>query len=208
MSLVDKVRWVLLGLNAEMGRRRPPLPALYAWLVSRRISHVLARLTAAILRFQAGTLRSPRPRPARPAVARLPPAAAPPVAAGWTPAAAAKGLRLPSAHGWMLAWVGGEAAGWATCVQMHILHDPEIQAMLAAAPHLWRHLRPLCHALAIENPLVPPPPLRPGQKPRRVRRQPYWMTAHKRRPVRVPGEPPCHAAIPLRQLPPREFSSR
>ncbi|HEX3350297.1 MAG TPA: hypothetical protein VHS58_19580, partial [Acetobacteraceae bacterium] len=51
--------------------------------------------------------------------------------------------------------------------------EPEMQALLKAAPQLHRMLRPLCRMLAAQPPpdLPPPPPPRVG-KPRPRRAQP------------------------------------
>jgi len=53
-----------------------------------------------------------------------------------------------------------------------LLAEPEIAAMLAAAPRLARHVRPLCRLLGVEPPPPLPAPQRPAIQPPRVDRAP------------------------------------
>lgn len=58
--------------------------------------------------------------------------------------------RLPRAFGWLVRLVTG-----VTCYRsqlQHLLSDPEIEALVSAAPQMGRMLRPLCHMLAIRVP--------------------------------------------------------
>ena len=57
--------------------------------------------------------------------------------------------RLPRRFGWLLAMVPGEAAAFASQIQA-VLAEPEMQALLAAAPRARRVLGPLCRMLGIE----------------------------------------------------------
>jgi hypothetical protein len=55
--------------------------------------------------------------------------------------------RLPTSFGWLIRAV--PAAACSRSQLQHLLSDPEITALLSAAPQIGRVLRPLCHMLAI-----------------------------------------------------------
>ena len=58
-------------------------------------------------------------------------------------------LRLPRRFGWLLPLVPHEAATYAGQVQ-GLLADPEMVAMIEAAPGLTRAFQPLCHMLGVD----------------------------------------------------------
>jgi len=70
------------------------------------------------------------------------------------PAASPARRRLPGGFGWLV-----RLAPETTChgsQLQHLLSDPEMTALLAAAPQIRRLLRPLCRMLAVAPPPEPP----------------------------------------------------
>ena len=121
---------------------RPLLVLFYSHL--RRM---VVRLANLAVRVRNGTLPARRrpcaasSRPASPRPARVP---RPP--------------RLPRGFAWVPRLVP-EANGYASQLR-HLLAEPEMAALLAAAPQAGRILRPLCRMLGIRplpGPLAPPP---------------------------------------------------
>jgi hypothetical protein len=73
--------------------------------------------------------------------------------------------RLPNTFGWLIRLV--PAAACSRSQLQHLLADPEIAALLSAAPQIGRVLRPLCRALAIDpSPDLPPSLLSPSSRGR------------------------------------------
>ena len=95
--------------------------------------------------------------------------------------------RLPAGFAWLVR-LAPEAAGYGGQLQ-HLLADPEMAALLAAAPQAGRILRPLCRMLAVPPTpaLQPPPDARP---PRPQRSGTPGEPAIAERPVRPPGRGP------------------
>lgn len=127
----------------------PKLPNPVWGLFVTRLARLAARFEALYTRWQTNTL--PKPRPPRTRVA-APRAAAPlrlPVAAKLRLPAAAK-LRLPSAFGWANRRIP-EAAPPSGHLEA-LLHDPEAEKFVSAAPQAARLLRPLCQALGLKQP--------------------------------------------------------
>ena len=58
-------------------------------------------------------------------------------------------VRLPSGRGWLVRALGYEAAGYGSQLAA-LLAEPELQALLLAAPAAGRILRPLCRMLGVE----------------------------------------------------------
>jgi hypothetical protein len=85
--------------------------------------------------------------------------------------------KLPRGSAWLVRLVP-EAAASASQLQ-HLLADPELASLLAAAPPLGRILRPLCRMLG-----VPPPPHLARPAPRAAAASPL-----------APGEPPGPAQV-------------
>jgi hypothetical protein len=127
----------------------PLAPALIV-LLWGRLGRMVQRFVALATKLREGRLQPPRRRPARPRTASRPPPVPPP------------GLRCfrPRGRAWLIRLVPA-AAGYGSQLD-YLLHDPEMVAMIAAAPQMARILRPLCQALGV----TPAPPLpRPGTPP-------------------------------------------
>ena len=58
---------------------------------------------------------------------------------------------LPRKFGWLRALLTPPAQGYAVAFQF-MLEEPEMKAIMAAAPQVGRIIRPLCHILGIETP--------------------------------------------------------
>jgi hypothetical protein len=127
-----------VAARAACDRRFAPLALLlWGWLrrTARRFAAVAAR---------PGARPKPRHRPARSAAQRP------------------ERPRLPRGFAWLLR-CAPETATFGGQLQ-HLLTDPEMAALLEAAPRLGRHLRPLCQMLGVRPGPAPPPP-RPRPPP-------------------------------------------
>ncbi len=69
--------------------------------------------------------------------------------------------RLPHRAGWLLQPVP-DARAIAAQLQ-HLLAQPDMAALLAAAPGIERLLRPLCRMLGVTRPTLPPRPVPPSR---------------------------------------------
>ncbi len=138
-------------------------------LLHTRLRKTLLRLDRLTLRWQAGRLRPraparPRPKPATP----RPPAA-----------------RLPASQGWlakMLAPDPGEILLHNGQI-LQLLEDPEVRALVAAAPQAGRLLRPLARAFNLPLPeylRLPSRPRKPRPRKPRAPRPPSPGTLAKR----------------------------
>jgi hypothetical protein len=156
LTLTDRFAQLIGGLHRALSKQsntqcRTAGPLLV--LVWNRLCGIRRRFTALAARVRAGTLPAaapPRARAARP-----------------RPAAAPDQPRLPSLScGWLLRLVPEpwHLNAWRTPLQ-ELLADPEMAAVLQAAPQMGRILRPLCHMLHEE----PPPYLLLPKRPRRPR---------------------------------------
>ncbi len=128
--LVEGLRRAIAARGAGIGLAVPLM--LLLWSRLRRTAERFARLAAKV---HAGTLPPPRrrlrsPRPARP-----------------------QPLRLPRGFAWLVRRLP-QAAAAASQLQ-HLLADPAMADLLAAAPQAGRLLRPLCQMLGVR-----PPPAR------------------------------------------------
>ena len=140
--LVEGLRRAIAARGAGLGLALPLM--LLLWSRLRRTAERFARLAAKV---HAGTLPPPRrrlrsARPVRP-----------------------QPLRLPRGFAWLVRRLP-QAASAASQLQ-HLLADPAMADLLAAAPQAGRLLRPLCQMLGIR----PPPPRsalrrRSGRRPR------------------------------------------
>jgi hypothetical protein len=159
----DRFARIIDGLcRAVAARVGKPLAGPVIVLIWTRLRRTVARFTVLAARVRAGVLPSPsRPRPR--AASR--PASPPPA------------QRLPTTFGWLVRQVP-EAAGYRSQL-CHLLSDPEMVALLSAAPQAGRLLRPLCRMLAIKpGPnLLPPRSTNPASRAR-------------------PDEPPTHKSDP------------
>jgi hypothetical protein len=151
--------------------KHPAAPLLtLLWDRLRRLAQRFAALAA---RAQAGTLRPPRRRTAKPR--QRPP----------------NPNRLPQGFGWLVRLVQ-ETACQGSQLNHLLQTDPEMQALLKAAPQAARLLRPLCRMLAVrpDPGIIPPLPKRPPRKPRGQAKPPdlgpQRTEPYRRRPRRAP----------------------
>jgi hypothetical protein len=146
---------------------RPPLLLIHAWL-----KRLVQKFAALVARAEAGTLRPPRPGRHR-APAKNPPGKPRP--------------RWPTNFAWLIRMLPYEAACFGSQLQ-HQFSQPEMMALLEAAPQAGRLLRPLCRMLAIDLPpalhLPPRPPRPPKPKP------PGPATSHRPTAVSPDIHPP------------------
>jgi len=172
---------LIAALCAAVAARniRPGKPGLAGPLIVAiwtRLNRMARRVTRLAARVEAGTLTPPRQRPAAPRHSRPRP---PPT-----------GIRLPRGFAWLVPLVPEIAFG---ARQLRVLlDDPEMQALIQAAPQIGRTLRPLCHLLGLQPlpPILHRPPLLSRTPPR---------SAEADRPL--PAAPPPGA--PPRARPPR-----
>jgi hypothetical protein len=142
---------VLLALRKEVGGwgLRGFLSTVLVLLVYRRLGGVCRAMEGLAARFRAGTLRRVVGRAS--VAARV-------VAEG--------GRRTlvervwPGRFGWLVRAASWQAAGYG-CQLEAVLRQPEMVALLLAAPQAARVLRPVCRALAIDPALLRP--LLPGE---------------------------------------------
>jgi len=187
-ALAERFARFISGLRVAMAAAAGHHPALL-----NLAARLWNRLTEAAERFAAIAAHplarsrhpaEPAPAPAEPAPAAPLPAQAAPADA--LPAAPAKALRtwppaprrtLPRTYGW-LARMAPETVP--SGIELaHLLALPEMTALLATAPRLWRVLRPFCRMFAITPPATAPqapptPPRRapnPAPNPARLRRR-------------------------------------
>jgi hypothetical protein len=142
-------------------------------LIVGRLRRIAQRFAALATRAQAGKLKPPR---------RRKPSKRPP----------RERQRFPESFGWLIRFVPYEAACFGSQLQ-HQLSQPEMMALLEAAPQAGRILRPLCRILQIDLPptlRLPPRPPRP-RKPRPPK-QPTAEQTPRTAPLtgRKPRRPP------------------
>lgn len=153
-----------LAVRAARDHAMAPL-ALLVW---KRMGHAITRFAAIAARYHAGTLRAPPKPAARRASAGPPPPRDPlPRQAGWLP----RRVQGCSVYGEYL---------------RRLLEEPELAAMIEAAPQLRRLLRPLWRMLRTDRvpPVLRPPPPAPTPPPRRIRLRPQ-------NPPRAQSAPPA-----------------
>jgi hypothetical protein len=155
-----------------------------------RLRHLLARFTSLAARAEAGKLRPPRQ--GAPLRRRRPP---PGEAPSGDPTPDPKPPRqpeqlLPQKFGWLIRFVPYEAACFGSQLQ-HQLSQPEMTALIEAAPQAGRILRPLCWMLAIPLPPIlrlPPRPRKPrAPKQPRPERTCDTAPANGRKPRHPPS---------------------
>jgi hypothetical protein len=154
--------------------------------LSMRVRDAADRIAALGAQVAAGTLRLPPPR-------ERPPRPDGPAAAGQTPAAAAPtppAQRLPGWFGWLLRRSPGVVS--ARSQLGHLLHQPDMAALIAAAPPVAGQLRPICRMLGLK----PPPGLFPPRPRRRRRAPPAATAATPPSAKRTPKRPPPRRAVP------------
>ena len=114
-------------------------------LLWARLKRMSLRITRLAARAAAGTLRTPPRAAPRQPLSRRPPATPP--------------RRLPRRTGWLCQPVPA-ACAYASQLQ-HLLNEPDMRALLDAAPGIDRLLRPLCRMLGVARPKLPPRPTTP-----------------------------------------------
>ena len=182
-----ELRWIMAP-HGDL----PLLPGPVWSLLWFRLERLGNRLTRLYERWQQGPLPKPRPKTARPNSAqRAAPAEIPafPVAPGMPLVEAP--ARLPQGRGWITRRIpeAGPSAGWLE----YLLQQPHTQDFVQAAPQAARLLRPLCHALGIDQPawLKLPPRARKPRKPRppKPRRLKLTDPILKLRPYEIAAAP-------------------
>jgi len=150
LSAADRFACIVASLCRAIAARgaAPALAGPLAALLWGRLHRLAARFAAIVARVAVG---------AGPVVARARRRPAP------RPAPVSPRPRLPEGFGWLLRPVP-EAAAYASQLR-HLLADPEVVALLTAAPQLARLLRPLCRSLGIRPMPALPPPVRPQRPP-------------------------------------------
>ena len=124
------------------GRAAPGFPLLagpLVVLIVGRLRRLLARVARCAALVEAGEAARVRPRRASDGAVRR----------------RAAGFRLPRGYAWLVRLVGFEAAGSGSQLQ-HLLTDPEMAALLEAAPRVRGMLRPLARMLAVESVVLRP----------------------------------------------------
>ncbi len=142
----DRLARILDDLCKAVAARGPggflPIPLLVlVWTRIRRASIRIARLAA-------------RAASGKPPIVRRAPRAAP-----TNPAPRKPARRLPRRAGWLIGPVPA-AGGYASQLQ-YLLTQPDMVALLDAAPGIDRLLRPLCRMLGVARPKLPPRPTTP-----------------------------------------------
>jgi hypothetical protein len=162
----DDVALLIEGLCRAIAARGAArgLAGPFIILVWSRLRRMAGRVSRLAARFRAGNLPAPRARRRRPRPA------APPDPS----------KRLPRGFAWLTRMVPEVAAGGSQLG--HLLGQPEMAALIAAAPQAGRILRPLCRMLGIDH-----PPLR---LPRRPRAPPPSVQADAAGPEPPAGRPP------------------
>jgi hypothetical protein len=154
--IIDGLRRAAAVRMAADPSVRPSLLLVHAWL-----GRLVQRFAALVARVEAGTLRPPRRRTSPPRGVPPPddsPSKRPP---------REPYQRLPESFAWLIRMLPYQAACFGSQLQ-HQFSQPEMIALLEAAPQVGRILRPLCRLLAIDLPpalRLPPRPPRP-RKPR------------------------------------------
>jgi hypothetical protein len=156
-NLTERFDWVIqrlcdaVAIQSAKWAYITPLMVL-VWGRLRRMSRRFAALAA---RMEAGRLKPPRPAVQNPDPGKTRPPRPPPP---WPP--------VPGTPGWLLHYVQLEAAATANLIRHMLEHDPEMRALLEAAPQLGRILRPLLRMVSpapLPARLIRPP--RPAPSP-------------------------------------------
>jgi hypothetical protein len=125
--------------------------AALAWLLYRRLGEIQRDMAGLMARFQSGRLwrvmtRASAKRPVPESVGSA-------TACGVGAGDGAAGARIwPRDFGWLVRFAAYQAAGFGLQLR-NVLTQPDMVALLAAAPRARRVLRPLCRMLAVETAL-------------------------------------------------------
>ena len=202
-SPAERFAQIVATLLAMVGARvaRPWKPGLAGPLtlaIAIRLQRIRNRIARYTARWHSGTLTPPRRRPAAPR--RPKPRAAGP----WDHLP-----KLPRGRLWLVRLVPGIGVG-ANHLRI-LLEDPEMAAMLQAAPQIGRTLRPFWHMLSSDP--LPPALQRPGPavaasptpRPAEAAMAPppkaVPSCAGPARPPRKPPPPAPEVAAPVAGLP-------
>ena len=180
--LAEAFARIVATLLAMVGARlerpgRPGLAGPMTLAIANRLQRLAHRLHRLVARWQAGTLTPPRPRNTAPR-RRAAPAPGP-----WD--------RLPRGRAWLARLVPGSSVGASHL--RRLLDDPDMQALLAAAPQAGRTLRPLWHMLC--NDPLPPALQRPRPAARPARAESGTPNANPAQPAPA-GPPPTPPPAP------------
>ncbi len=168
---------------AQIAGRRLAGPLII--LIWRRLRRIGNRCAVVAARLQAGKLRRRavlRPRPALPAA---------------RPTRPCRPRPLPHGFAWLVRMVPDTAGGASQLC--HLLTQPDMQALIAAAPQVGRPLRSLCWMLGVR----PPPGLKPARNgpPAAPAAPAARITAGRPTPAAAPpATPPPSAAAPVAPL--------
>ena len=105
---------------------------------------------------------------------------------------------LPRSFGWLLPLVPTEAACRATQLRA-VLAEPEMVALIAAAPQATRLLRPLCRMLGLEPALLARPAIPATAAPRAAPPRPKRPRAARAPALPPPPQLPPNAPAWLRE---------
>ncbi len=154
-DITARLRLILHGLRAAMGMWR--WDAALTVLFYNRSGQIVAKIERMLLRFRAGRLwRVTRREGGQRRQASI----------------ASRGPALPRKFGWAIQAGKHQAVIYGLHLRQ-LLDEPDMAAMLEAAPQAKRVLRPLLRALSVELPwtVTPPRPPKP-RKPRAPRPKP------------------------------------
>lgn len=146
LAATDRFALVIDGLLRSVAGSHRRLGGPLVLLICQRLGRIAARFAIVAARVGAGSLRTaPSRAERRPATGS---------SAASRPAASPTGPLLPRGFAWLLRLLP-EAAAAGSQLQS-LLCDPEMAALISAAPQIGRLLRPLCRMLAVQ----PTPELR------------------------------------------------
>ena len=148
LSVADRMALTLDGLGRAVAGRvlEAVMTAAMIVLVWQRVRRVERQMRGMLARFRTGRLR----------------VVASPRVGGRGGCAGARGGRLPLRFGWLLPLVPGEAACFAGQLQA-VLAEPEMVALMAAAPQARRVMRPVLRMLGIAVVVLPGGVARPAE---------------------------------------------
>lgn len=183
LSLSSRFGSIITALRRTLAARagRDRAFAVILLVLWNRLNRLSVRVAAIAARCQAGTLRkSPTTRHTR-ASAHPPPPQDP----------------LPRERGWLLRRVR-ESGVYGGHLRL-LLAEPEMVAMIEAAPQLRRLIRPLWRMLKLEPPppILQAPPASPPAPARRSRPRPRPARAVGRASPTSPLTPPAPGRLPL-----------
>lgn len=140
MTVADRFALTLDGLGRAVAGRfmAGVMSAAMILLVWQRLRRVERRVLRLLARYRAGRLL---PAPRRVAVGRR----------EGRLARQKAGIVLPRRFGWLLAMVPGEAACFAGQLGA-VMDEPEMVALMGAAPQMRRVLQPVCRMLGMKTP--------------------------------------------------------